>query len=40
VSYAGRVPSASPAVGYASAHAKEQALLVEQALGLAEQEEI
>ena len=35
VSYAGRDPSASPAVGYANAHAKEQALLVDQALGLA-----
>lgn len=40
ISYAGREPSASPAVGYANAHAKEQALLVEQALGLAEQEKI
>lgn len=40
ISYAGREPSASPAVGYANAHAKEQALLVEQALGLAEQENI
>lgn len=36
LSYAGREPSAAPAVGYASLHAKEQALLVEQALGLAE----
>ena len=40
ISYAGREPSASPAVGYANAHAREQALLVEQALGLAEQEKI
>ena len=40
ISYAGREPSASPAVGYANAHAKEQALLVEQALGLAAQERI
>ena len=40
VSYAGRTPSASPAVGYANAHAKEQVLLVEQALGLAEPESI
>lgn len=36
VSYAGREPSASPAVGYANAHAKEQKRLVEQALGLAD----
>ena len=40
VSYAGRVPSASPAVGYANIHAKEQALLVDQALGLVEAEKI
>ena len=40
VSYAGRLPSASPAVGYAKEHAKEQKLLVEQALGLAVQEKI
>ncbi|MEQ9568059.1 MAG: 2-oxoglutarate dehydrogenase E1 component, partial [Pseudomonadales bacterium] len=36
LSYAGREPSAAAAVGYASIHAKEQALLVEQALGLAD----
>ncbi len=34
-SYAGREPSASPAIGYANLHMKEQTLLVEQALGLA-----
>jgi len=34
VSYAGREPSASPAVGYANEHAKEQKGLVEQALGI------
>jgi len=36
LSYAGREPSAAAAVGYASIHAKEQAQLVEQALGQAE----
>ena len=40
VSYAGRTPSASPAVGYANTHAKQQALLVEQALGLAKSDKI
>ena len=34
--FAGRPPSASPAVGYAREHLKEQKLLVEQALDLAE----
>jgi len=36
LSYAGREPSAAAAVGYASLHAKEQAQLVNQALGLTE----
>ncbi|MBC6428779.1 MAG: 2-oxoglutarate dehydrogenase E1 component [Cellvibrionales bacterium] len=36
IRYAGREPSASPAIGYANAHSSEQALLVEQALGLAD----
>ena len=40
ISFAGRDPSASPAVGYASVHAKEQAKLVDQALGLIEAEKI
>ncbi|MCD6038851.1 MAG: sucA [Gammaproteobacteria bacterium] len=34
LSYAGRAASASPAVGYASVHLKEQETLVKQALGL------
>lgn len=34
LSYAGRTPSASPAVGYSSVHMKQQDALVNQALGL------
>jgi 2-oxoglutarate dehydrogenase E1 component len=36
IEYAGRAPSASPAVGYASLHLQQQAQLVQEALGLAE----
>lgn len=34
LSYAGRAPSASPAVGYANLHLQEQKALVDQALGI------
>eukprot|EP00095_Tigriopus_kingsejongensis_P007353 snap_masked-scaffold5388_size4683-processed-gene-0.1 protein:Tk07353 transcript:snap_masked-scaffold5388_size4683-processed-gene-0.1-mRNA-1 annotation:"2-oxoglutarate dehydrogenase e1" len=36
--YAGRIPSASPAVGYASVHNAQQRTLVEQALGVIDNE--